>query len=95
MITCNPNFPQGKIYEGYKNGLYQRELIDGIEVIRVWSYISANKGKLKRILDFASYALMAFIAGLFVKTDIIIATSPQFLLQQQVDFFLFLRGSRG
>lgn len=78
VITCVPNFPQGKVFEGYKNKLYQVEFIDGIRVIRVWSYISANKGFLKRVLDFVSYAIMAIIVGLFQKFDLIIGTSPQF-----------------
>lgn len=78
VITCAPNFPKGKVFEGYKNKLYQTETIDGIKVIRVWSYISANEGFIKRILDYISYAVMAFFAGLFVKTDLIVATSPQF-----------------
>lgn len=78
VITCNPNFPKGKIYDGYKNRLFKKEIIDGIEVIRVWSYIAENKGFSKRILDFTSYALMAFFVGLFIKADVIIGTSPQF-----------------
>lgn len=77
VITCVPNFPKGKVFNGYKNKLYQTEWIDGIKVIRVWSFISANKGKVKRILDYVSYGVMSFFAGLFCKTDIIIATSPQ------------------
>lgn len=78
VITCAPNFPNGKVYEGYHNRICQTESIDGIKVIRVWSYITANKGFLKRCLDFISYSMSAFVAGLFVKTDVIIATSPQF-----------------
>ncbi|WP_040496773.1 glycosyltransferase family 4 protein [Fulvivirga imtechensis] len=78
VITCFPNFPQGKIFEGYKNKLWEEEWIDGIRVIRVWSFISSNKGFFRRTIDFLSYAFMAFFAGLFIKTDIIIATSPQF-----------------
>lgn len=78
VITCFPNFPHGKIYDGYKNKLLKTEYIDGIKVIRVWSYIAANKGFLKRILDFISYAIMAFLVGCFQKTDLIIGTSPQF-----------------
>ena len=77
VITCAPNFPQGKVYEGYKNKLYQKEIIDGIKVIRVWTYIVPNKGFLKRTIDYISYSVSAFIAGLFVSTDVIIATSPQ------------------
>lgn len=78
VITCFPNFPKGKVYEGYKNKLTQKEVIDGITVVRVWSYISANEGFIKRIMDYISYSTTAFFFGLFVKTDIIIATSPQF-----------------
>ncbi len=78
VITCAPNFPTGKVYDGYKNRLYQKECIEGIEVIRVWSYITANEGFFKRTLDFISFSISSFIAGLFQQFDIIVATSPQF-----------------
>jgi glycosyltransferase involved in cell wall biosynthesis len=78
VITCAPNFPHGKLYKGYKNKLYQKENIDGIEVIRVWSYMSSNNGFIKRILDYLSFSFMSFLVGLFQKFDLIIATSPQF-----------------
>lgn len=79
VITCNPNFPQGKVYEGYKNKWFkQEEMMEGIRVIRVWTYIVPNVGFLKRTLDFISFSISSFFAGLFVKTDIIVATSPQF-----------------
>jgi len=78
VITCTPNFPHGKVYKGYKNRFFQKENIDGIDVIRVWSYISSNSGFTKRVLDYISYAFMAFLVGIFQKHDVIIATSPQF-----------------
>tara|TARA_B100000963_G_scaffold93130_1_gene80176 strand:+ start:1088 stop:2296 length:1209 start_codon:yes stop_codon:yes gene_type:complete len=78
VITCAPNFPEGKVFKGYKNKFIQTEMVDGIKVVRVWSYISANSGFLKRIIDYTSYAIMAFIVGLWYKCDVIIATSPQF-----------------
>ena len=78
IITGFPNFPNGKVFPGYKNSLIKKTFIDGIKVIRVWTYISANKGFIKRTLDYISFAFSSFIIGLFIKTDIIIATSPQF-----------------
>lgn len=78
VITCFPNFPKGKLYDGYKNSLLKSEFIDGIRVIRVWTYISENSRFFKRILDYISYGLTSFIAGLFIRTDFIVATSPQF-----------------
>jgi glycosyltransferase involved in cell wall biosynthesis len=78
VITCAPNFPYGKLYDGYKNKLYQCELINEIKVIRVWSYMSSNSGFAKRVIDYLSFAFMSFLVGIFQKFDIIIATSPQF-----------------
>ncbi|MAW66020.1 MAG: glycosyltransferase WbuB [Flavobacteriales bacterium] len=91
VITCAPNFPKGKVYEGYKNKLFQKEEIEGIEVIRVWSYISANEGFAKRILDFLSFAFMAFWVGLFKKADVIIGTSPQFFTTWTAETLSFIK----
>ena len=79
VITGVPSVPTGVVYEGYKNKLFQRENIDGIEVIRVWTYLAANKGTMLRIVNFISYLISTVLVSLFLKRpDIIIATSPQF-----------------
>lgn len=78
VITCFPNFPEGKLFPGYRNKLYQVEKMDGIKVVRVFTFITANEGFVKRTLDYISFGVAAFIAGLFIKTDLIVATSPQF-----------------
>lgn len=79
VITGAPNFPEGVVFEGYKNAWYNRSHMDGIEVIRVKTYITSNEGFAKRILDYLSFMVSGFIAGLFQKKpDVIIATSPQF-----------------
>ena len=77
VITGAPNFPKGKVYAGYKNKLYSKEIIDGIKVIRVWTYISENKGTIKRTLDYMSFGISALLAGLLQACDLIIGTSPQ------------------
>lgn len=77
VITCAPNFPKGEVFPGYKNKLYQTEDMDGIRVIRVWTYITENRGMSARILDYFSFSLSGSLAALFVKTDLIVATSPQ------------------
>lgn len=79
VITCAPNFPKGRVYDGYKNRLWQTEIIDGIRVVRVWSYITANEGFIKRVLDYQSFMFSATVASLFVKgVDVVVGTSPQF-----------------
>lgn len=79
VVTCAPNFPKGKVFEGYRNRLAQRETMAGIEVLRVWSYITANEGMARRVLDYMSFMLMATLASLFVRrVDVVVGTSPQF-----------------
>ena len=78
VITCAPNVPSGKVYEGYRNRLWQREQVDGIEVIRVWTFLAANAGTVKRILNYVSFMVSAVLAALFRRSpDVLIATSPQ------------------
>lgn len=79
VITCAPNFPQGRVYQGYRNRLWQKENMSGVEVMRVWSFIAPNKGTARRIVDYVSYMITASIASCFVaRADVIVATSPQF-----------------
>jgi len=79
VITCVPNHPQGQVYPGYKNKLYQREVIDGIHVIRLWTYITANEGFIKRTLNYVSYLFSVILYIPFLpKHDVFISTSPQF-----------------
>jgi colanic acid biosynthesis glycosyl transferase WcaI len=79
VITCAPNFPEGKVFDGYKNKWLSKERIEGIDVWRVKTYITANEGFLKRTLDFVSFMLSSFMFGLFSqKVDVVVGTSPQF-----------------
>lgn len=78
VVTGVPNFPQGRVFPGYRNRLWQNEIIDGIRVIRVWTFISANEGFARRVLDYLSFMVSGTIAGLFTRhVDIIVGTSPQ------------------
>jgi hypothetical protein len=79
VITGAPNFPSGKVHAGYRNALWKREEMDGIHVVRVWTYITANEGFFRRSLDYISFMVSATIASVFIRRpDIIVATSPQF-----------------
>ena len=81
VITCAPNVPDGAVYEGYRNRLWpQRETVDGVEVIRVWTYLRKSPGKLDLILNYLSYLVTALFAFVFFvrRPSVIVATTPQF-----------------
>ncbi|MFT4850205.1 MAG: hypothetical protein ACI8Q1_002836 [Parvicella sp.] len=76
---CTTFFHKGKVYKEYRNRLVYKETIEGIKVVRVWTYMSPNKGRIKRSLDYTGFSLSSFLTGLFIKTALIVATSPQIL----------------
>ncbi len=79
VVTCAPNFPTGRVFDGYENRWLQRETIDGIEVLRVKTFITANSGFLLRCLDYLSFMVMGVLGGLLPKRpDLVVASSPQF-----------------
>lgn len=77
-VLCSaPNFPEGKLFPGYRNALRTVESLEGIRVVRVLTYITANSGTVRRTLDYLSYTLAAFCAaGFEPRPDVIISSSP-------------------
>ena len=63
VITGFPNYPGGKLYQGYNLSLYKKERIDGVSVIRVPLYPSHDSSPLKRILNYLSFAFSAATIG--------------------------------
>src|SRR5690606_32185794 len=54
-------------------------MMDGIRVVRVKTYITANEGFVKRTLDYLSFMVMATLVSAFERRpDVVMATSPQF-----------------
>ncbi|MBI9015948.1 MAG: glycosyltransferase family 4 protein [Phycisphaerae bacterium] len=72
VLTGYPNYPGGKIYDGYKMRCWQRQMMDGVSVVRLPLYPSHNQSGLKRFLCYASLALTKTIMGpwLTKKADI-------------------------
>tara|TARA_Y100000022_G_scaffold200756_1_gene218682 strand:+ start:17530 stop:18756 length:1227 start_codon:yes stop_codon:yes gene_type:complete len=94
VITSVPNFPLGKIHEGYKNKWYQKEVIEGISIYRVKTFIAKNEGFLKRIIDYLSFMITSFFCGAALKkSDVVIGTSPQFFTVISAWLVAKLKGS--
>jgi len=85
VVTCAPNHPRGEIYDGYQNRLFQRGEKDGIKIIRLWTYVTANEGFVKRTLNYVSYMVAVMFATPFLpKSDVVISTSPSFSMDLPV-----------
>ncbi len=80
VVTCVPNCPDGVVFDGYRNRLRQQvEMVDGVRVVRVWTYVAPNVGTVRRIANYVAYMLSAICASLWLpRPDVVVATSPQF-----------------
>jgi colanic acid biosynthesis glycosyl transferase WcaI len=94
MITEVPNHPQGIIDPDFRGKLFNRSLINNMEVIRVWVLTSARKNFIRRLFFYLSFMLMAVIGGLVIarkKYDVIYATSPPLTVGGAALVLRFLR----
>ena len=77
VVACTPNHPRGRPYPGYRNRFWQTEVVDGIRVIRIWTFLAANQGVVLRTLNHVCYLLMvALVAPWLPRADVVISSSP-------------------
>ncbi len=94
VLTGFPNYPTGKIYDGFKIKLVDKKIIDGVTVTRVPLYPSHNNSVLKRIFNYVSFATTATIYGLFFakKPHIIYSYHPPITVGMAASLVKIIRG---
>ncbi len=65
-ITGFPNYPEGKIYPGYRMRWRQWEQIDGVRILRLPLYPDHSPSGVKRILNYMSFAASASLLAPFM-----------------------------
>ncbi len=65
LITAFPNYPIGRIYDGYKQRLWQREEKYGVQIVRLPVYPDHSRSSLRRMLTYFSYAFSATLLAPF------------------------------
>jgi glycosyltransferase involved in cell wall biosynthesis len=66
VLTGLPNYPEGKILEGYRKGKKRKEVINGVNIIRCFEVGRANS-KLMLFVNYFSYAVSASVRTFFMK----------------------------
>ena len=84
VLTCLPNYPKGRIFDGYRGHFSMKEQIDGIDVYRFWTYATVSKNPIKRVLAMTAYAVsmwaFSFKRKLIKSYDRVIVQSPPILV---------------
>ncbi len=65
VLTGKPNYPQGKIYNGYSFWGYKKEVYHGVKVIRVPLIPRGNSSGLRLALNYFSFVFFACLYILF------------------------------
>jgi colanic acid biosynthesis glycosyl transferase WcaI len=71
VLTAIPNYPYGKIADGYRDRLMVRETREGIPVERLWLYAAAGRKPLPRLLCYASFTLGAIARIITHRPDVV------------------------
>ena len=78
VLTGFPNYPGGKVYDGYKIKIYHKELMDNVVVHRVALYPDHGKSAIKRVINYVSFGFFSCLFGIFKlsRFDVIYAYHP-------------------
>jgi colanic acid biosynthesis glycosyl transferase WcaI len=63
VLTGFPNYPGGRLYDGYRLSVAYRERMHGVEVLRVPLYANHDASAVRRIANYGSFALSASTIG--------------------------------
>ena len=84
VLTCLPNYPKGRIFDGYRGRFSMKENLDGVNVYRYWTYATVSKGIVRRALAMTSFAVTMWAFGLKRKLihsyDKVIIQSPPIMV---------------
>lgn len=61
VLTSLPNYPKGRIFDGYRDCLSQKETRNGVDVFRYWIYATVSCSPVPRIINMFSFAVMIWL----------------------------------
>lgn len=81
VLTALPSYPTGKLFKGYK-GLFMKEQIAGVEVLRTWVYPSHKIHFIPRLLSYFSFVFSSLLLGFWKigRFDFLLTESPPLFL---------------
>jgi glycosyltransferase involved in cell wall biosynthesis len=82
ILTAMPNYPTGKIFDGYRQKVRIVEDMNGLRVIRTCLYPSKSSRFLPRLVSYYSFALSSLLLGIWSvgKQDVVLIETPPLFL---------------
>ena len=78
VVCAMPHYDTNAIWPSFRGRLFQRDEHDGVQIVRVWLHVPADKTNLLgRIWNYISFNILSTLAGLTgPRPDVILAPSP-------------------
>lgn len=82
VLTALPNYPQSRVYEGYRGKLYAVEQNSGMRVVRTPVFPSRSPRLIPRLLCYFSFVFLSVLFGLFLtrRPHVLLCESPPLFL---------------
>ena len=95
VLTAMPNYPIGRVYDGYA-GLFRREKLEGINIVRTYIYPTTRTDFVRRLTNYFSFVITSSLVGtiLLKKIDYLLVESPPLFLGLTGILLSRLKGAR-
>lgn len=84
VLTSLPNYPKGRVFEGYRGCVSKREVRNDVDVFRYWIYATVSRSPVARVLNMFSFAVMIWLFAFKRKRikgyDCVIIQTPQLVV---------------
>lgn len=96
IITAFPNYPLGRVYEGYAMGWWQWQTVEGVRILRLPLYPDHSESGLRRMANYLSFTAAASTLGVSKSgpIDVLFVYSPPMTLGIPARLFKVFRGSK-
>lgn len=99
VLTSLPNYPKGKIFDGYRHRISKHEVVNDCDVFRYWIYATVSHSALKRALNMISFAITIWLFAFKIRRcrsydRVIIQTPTLFVATSAMWLFKGLYGRK-
>jgi len=88
VLTGKPNYPEGRVFDKYKEAPSAFSHYQGCEIVRVPIVARGKRSKIKLVFNYLSYALSASTYGLYKlkrqEFDVIFVFEPSILIHSEL-----------
>ena len=80
VLTSLPNYPKGRIFDGYRWRICKKERHNGVSLFRYWIFATVSRNPIARVLNMFSFAVMLWLFAFRIRRcrsyDLIIIQTP-------------------